>query len=166
MIIWMVKLFEYTLNTSYADFGVLPRTLEGLKGILFMPFLHGDVEHLISNSVPILILGIAIIYFYRGIGYKVIAIIWFMSGLLTWAFAIQDGRYHIGASALVYGFAAFLFVSGTIRKDRNLLAIALAVVSVLVLAFTSLAILAFALGLAKLILAIVLATFLVFRSKL
>ena len=125
IIIWLIKLYEYTLNVDLGFLGIYPRTLTGLKGIIFMPFIHGDFKHLFSNTFPVFILAVTLIYFYRGIGYRVILLIWFMDGLLTWAFAREN--YHIGASGLVYGFASFLFFSGTIRNNRNLLAISLSV---------------------------------------
>lgn len=108
--------------------GILPRTLSGLSGILFTPFLHGSLGHLLSNSIPLLVLGGGLIYFYRSIAYKVLLWIWFIDGLGVWL--LGRDAYHIGASGLVYGIAAFLIFSGLLRRNRNLLALSLAVVFV------------------------------------
>lgn len=124
-IIWLVKLFELASNESFAWLGIFPRELYGLPGILISPFLHGDLKHLISNSVPVFILWVAILYFYRGIGHRVVIVSWLATGIFVWL--IGRPSYHIGASGLVYAFAAFLFFSGALRQDNRLLAIALAV---------------------------------------
>ncbi|MEA3443155.1 MAG: rhomboid family intramembrane serine protease [Bacteroidota bacterium] len=123
--IWLIKLFEITLNTGFSKLGIYPLKIFGLPGIVLSPFLHGDLKHLISNSVPVFILWVAIIYFYRGIGHRVVIISWLMTGIFVWL--IGRPSFHIGASGLVYAFAAFLFFSGVLRQDNRLLAIALAV---------------------------------------
>jgi membrane associated rhomboid family serine protease len=71
-------------------------------------------------------MGAGIIYFYRSLSYRVFLIIWIASGICLWI----GGRpsYHIGASGLVYGMAAFLFFSGAIRRDPRLAAISLIIV--------------------------------------
>lgn len=91
-----------------------------------MPFLHGDFEHLISNSIPLLILITGLVYFYKRLALKVIVWIWLLSGFWLWL----GGRpsYHIGASAVIYGLTVFLFFSGVFRKDRRLMALSLLVV--------------------------------------
>lgn len=123
--IWFLKLSEVFLGVSFTHFGIYPLTLKSLTGIITMPFIHGDWNHLYSNSFPVFILSTGIIYLYRDAAYKIIAIIWIGAGLLTWI----TGRpsWHIGASGLIYGFASFLFFSGMIRKDLPMLAVSLIV---------------------------------------
>ncbi len=106
--------------------GVYPRTPKGLHGVLLTPFVHADLKHLLSNSIPLLVLGTGVIYFYRNLSYKVFLIVWIASGICLWV----AGRpsYHIGASGVVYGLASFLFFSGAIRRDPRLAAISLVVV--------------------------------------
>ena len=123
--IWLVKLFELALGTSFSNLGIFPLKVFGLPGIVTSPFLHGDLKHLISNSVPVFVLWMAILYFYRGIGHRVVIISWLSTGLFVWLMGRPS--FHIGASGLVYAFASFLFVSGALRQDNRLLAIALAV---------------------------------------
>ncbi len=124
--LWFVKLVEVVLNLELAHLGVHPRTLNGLWGIIFSPFIHSDSGHLMSNSVPLLVLATGTIYFYRALSYRVFLIVWLVGGLCLWL----GGRpyYHIGASGLVYGLAFFLFFSGVIRRDTRLAALSFIVV--------------------------------------
>ncbi|MGW8316053.1 MAG: rhomboid family intramembrane serine protease [Bacteroidales bacterium] len=125
-LLWAVKFFEVSMELSFVEGGVYPRKLSGLWGILFSPLIHGDWKHLIDNSMPVFLLSVALFYFYRDIAYKIWFLIYLIGGILLWSF----GRpaYHIGASGLIYGLAAFLFVSGVIRGVRSLMAISLLVV--------------------------------------
>jgi len=125
-LIWVVKLFEMAMALSFVEGGVYPRKLSGLKGILFSPLIHGDWKHLVDNSLPVFLLSLALFYFYRDIAYRIWLLIYFISGLLLWGIGRQ--AYHIGSSGMIYGLAAFLFVSGIIRRVRSLLAISLLVV--------------------------------------
>lgn len=124
-VMWMVKIIEYSFNISLLSYGNYPLDIKGVKGIILMPFIHGDWDHLIANSVPFLILASALFYFYSSISVRVLIGIWFLSGLWVWF----GGRpsWHIGASGLIYGLSSFLFVSGLIRKDTRLAALALIV---------------------------------------
>lgn len=123
---WLVKYIEYTSGYGLEEFGVLPRHLNGLVGIITSPFIHGDLAHLGSNSIPMLLLGAGLVYFYKELAFKVFILIYFLSGFGLWL----GGRelYHIGASGLIYGLAFFLFLSGVLRKDTRLMAISLLVV--------------------------------------
>jgi membrane associated rhomboid family serine protease len=122
-VIWIVHLFNWAFDLHLSRFGLEPRTLNGLLGILFAPLLHGDWNHLLSNSLPLLLLFGGTLYFYRGIGFRVLAWIWIFGGLGVWL--IGRDSYHIGASGLLYGFAAFLATSGVIRNDTRLMAVSL-----------------------------------------
>ena len=125
-LIWAVKFYEISMELSFVEGGVYPRKLSGLKGILLSPLIHGDWKHLLDNSLPVLLLSLALFYFYRDIAYKIWILIYFIGGILLWGVGRQ--AYHIGASGLIYGLAAFLFLSGLIRKVRSLMAISLLVV--------------------------------------
>ncbi len=125
-LIWFVRFTEVGLEVSFVKFGVLPHKINGLIGILTSPLIHADLKHLADNSIPVFILSLAIFYFYREISYKIFFLIYLITGSLVWL----GGReaYHIGASGLVYGFAAFLFLSGVLRRNRSLMAISLLVI--------------------------------------
>lgn len=123
---WAEQLFQY----DFHKLGVLPRSVEGLKGILFMPLIHSEneIQHIVNNSLPIFFLLSALIYFYREIALKVFAFGWLFTGALVWIYAENKGAYHIGMSGLIYLLAGFLFVSGALRKYLPLQAISLFVV--------------------------------------
>ncbi len=126
VLLWTAKLFESSMDLSFVQRGVYPRRISGLQGILFSPLIHGDWKHLLDNSMPVFLLSLAVFYFYREIAYKIWFLIYFISGILLWGVGRQ--AYHIGASGIIYGLAAFLFLSGVIRKVRSLMAISLLVV--------------------------------------
>jgi membrane associated rhomboid family serine protease len=124
--IWMIELVERTLGLNFAKYGLFPLEWEGLRGIILSPLIHSGFKHLFNNSVPILVLGTALFYFYRALSYRIFFLIYLLSGLWLWFFGRQS--YHIGASGLVYGLASFLFFSGIFRKYFRLMAISLLVV--------------------------------------
>lgn len=124
-LLWLVKVIEITYGKSFSKFGLYPLHVEGLIGIIAGPLIHGDWKHLTNNSFPLFFLGWTLFYFYQEIAWKVFFLIYFLSQFWLWFFARE--AYHIGASGLVYGLGAFLFVSGILRRNRNLLAISLLV---------------------------------------
>jgi membrane associated rhomboid family serine protease len=125
LLIWFIKITEIIFSLNFTEYGLLPGNLKGLMGIVSGPLIHANLNHLLSNSFPLLFLGSGVIYFYRKSSYKVIAIIYFGSGILDWIFARQ--AYHIGASGIIYGLVTFLFFSGIIRRDTRAVALALLV---------------------------------------
>ncbi|MBQ6769423.1 MAG: rhomboid family intramembrane serine protease [Bacteroidales bacterium] len=126
-VMWAVKIIEVALGLDGGRFGLRPHSIQGLVGILTLPFLHGSWEHLISNSIPILVLGTTLYYCYPTLANRVMLITYIASGVLTWCLG-SPGSTHIGASALVYGLNLFLITSGFIRGNRMLTVIALIVV--------------------------------------
>ncbi len=125
-LLWFVQFLQWGMNVDLGPLGILPRTISGLKGIIFSPLIHGGLAHLASNSIPLLVLGFMMIYFYHAVAYRVLIMIWIIDGIGVWIIGRES--YHIGASGIVYGMASFLFFSGVLRKNRQLLALALAVV--------------------------------------
>lgn len=121
-----LKLLEEYLELRWAKFGVLPRTFEGMLGVITSPFIHGDWKHVFNNSVPLLVLGTSLRYFYKDISKEVFLWSWLMSGL--WLWSIGRPNFHIGASGIVYALASFLFFSGLIRKHTRLMALSFVVV--------------------------------------
>ena len=127
VVMWVVKIIEVSLNIDFGRYGVTPHTAHGLIGIFTLPFLHGSWEHLLSNSVPILVLGMALYYCYPALANRVLLITYLASGLITWCIGNPEST-HIGASALVYGLNFFLISSGFIRGNRMLIVISLIMV--------------------------------------
>ncbi len=111
--IWGVYLLEWILPIHLVAWGIVPRTLWGLVGIPLCPFLHVSLLHLISNTVPLVIL-LALLAGSRTRSWETVAEIVLAGGGLLWLF----GRpaEHVGASGLVYGLIAFLIVAGFHEK--------------------------------------------------
>ncbi len=126
VLMWIVRLIEYGFGIDLSQFGIHPLHADGLPGILLAPFIHGGFKHLLANTFPFLILSVALFYFYHKIGLKVLIFIWVMSGIWVWFGGRQ--AYHIGVSGVIYGLAAFLFLSGVLRKNTQLAALSLIVV--------------------------------------
>ncbi len=126
IIFWLVKIIEDLYDLDLTTFGILPLHVEGLPGIMLSPFIHSSYDHLLSNSIPFLILMFALLYFYRSLAYRIFFVIYFLSGICVWLGGRES--WHIGASGIVYGLASFLFFSGVFRKDANLLTIGIIVV--------------------------------------
>ena len=126
-VMWAVMIIEMSLGFDLNRYGLIPHTAQGLLGILTLPFLHGNWEHLMANSVPVIVLGTALYYFYPTLANRVMLITYLASGLLTWCLG-NPSTTHVGASALIYGLNLFLVVSGFIRGNRQLIVISLIMV--------------------------------------
>ena len=101
--------------------GIRPRESEGLLGILFAPLLHGGFSHLLSNTIPLLVLGTLVAASGRGVFWKVTAAVVLLGGLGTWLIAPAN-TVTIGASGLVFGYLGYLLVAGVrTRHWRDLL---------------------------------------------
>lgn len=124
-LLWLIRLFEIYTKIDLSYYGVYPRKVSGLIGIVTAPLLHSDLSHIFSNTISLYILTFFIFYFYLKASIKVFFIIYFVHGLLVWIFARQS--YHLGASGLIYGFAGFLFFMGLLRKDTRSIAVSLLV---------------------------------------
>ena len=125
VVLWAIILLDRGLGLELGRFGVRPHELEGLPGILVAPLLHGSFSHLISNTLPLLVLGTGMLYLYPDSAVRVIPAIYLGSGLAVWLLARPS--VHIGASGLIYGFATYIFVSGIIRRDVRAIAAAMLV---------------------------------------
>ena len=126
LFIWTVFWFEVRFGFDFTTSGILPRTLSGLKGVVFSPFIHSSVKHLYNNTFPLIILLAALFFFYAKISWKVIFYGILLSGSLTWVFARE--AYHIGASGLIYVLVSFIFFKGVFAKYYRLIALSLMVV--------------------------------------
>jgi len=125
-LIWLCWIFTWIDGTDLFFLGIFPRNISGAAGILAAPFIHANFNHLINNTVPFFFLLTATFYFYQKVAWKVLLIAWIIPGILVWLFARP--AYHIGASGQVYCFASFVFFSGIVRRNINLLAISMLVI--------------------------------------
>jgi membrane associated rhomboid family serine protease len=124
-LIWFIQLVDWALDLGPEGFGVRPRQMAGLPGILFAPLVHGGFAHLIANSPPLLVLGTAMLYLYPNSALRVLPAVYLGSGVAVWLFA--RGSVHVGASGLIYGLVTYIFVAGLIRRDRRAIAASLLV---------------------------------------
>jgi len=126
IILWIVKFIEIVFDYPLYNFGVYPRHLKGVIGVFTAPLIHADFGHLVSNSVPLFVLGSGLFYYYRTVAYKIFFMILIATGFWVWVSARPS--FHIGASGVVYGLATFMFTSGAIKKNMSLAAFSLVVV--------------------------------------
>ncbi|BAO54255.1 rhomboid family intramembrane serine protease [Nonlabens marinus] len=126
LLMWLVFWVEMRFHTDFSSYGLEPRSSTGLVGVVTSPFIHGSFSHLWSNTLPMLILGISLFYFYRNISLRVFLIGLLGSGILTWL--IGRDSFHIGASGLIYMLASFLFFKGIFTRYYRLIALSLIIV--------------------------------------
>lgn len=126
-IMWLFFFLNYRFGIHFSYLGIKPRTLEGLPGIFLAPMIHGNLSHLISNTIPLLFLGSALFFFYERIGRTVFFRCYFITNILVWAFSPRLS-YHIGASGLIYGLSSFLIFFGLLRRDFISLLVSIVVI--------------------------------------
>jgi membrane associated rhomboid family serine protease len=115
-LMWLVFYLELVTSFPFTNFGIRPLNLVGLIGVVVAPLLHGNLNHLVSNTIPLLFLGTVLFFFYPKIAGVVFMRCWFLTNLLVWLFAWRQS-VHIGASGLVYGLAFFLIFFGIFKRD-------------------------------------------------
>jgi membrane associated rhomboid family serine protease len=121
---WMAFYYNDHYNLGLQEFGLRPHSLVGLLGIFTLPLLHADLGHILSNTLPILIFGTLLFYYYREVAVRVFFYSLIATGLCVWIFG-QSGTTHIGASGVLYSLAGFLFFSGIIRRNKTLFGVSL-----------------------------------------
>ncbi len=115
-LMWALEILDIFLGGALNQFGIRPHSLVGLRGILFAPFLHGSLLHLITNTIPFLVLGWFVMLRRTGDFFTVTAIVMLISGLGTWLFA-PAYTLHIGASGVVFGYLGFLLFRGYFERS-------------------------------------------------
>lgn len=122
-IIWVVELVDGFTGNNLDQFGIVPRRLSGLVGIPLSPLLHGSKDHVLSNTLPLLILGGFVALRGKTVLVNLTMFVTFVGGLGVWVIA-RPG-VHLGASILVFGYFGYLLGRGW--YDRSLLSIIVAV---------------------------------------
>ncbi|BBG60595.1 rhomboid family intramembrane serine protease [Providencia rustigianii] len=112
-------------GNALVGFGIIPRTLNGLVGIIFAPFIHGDWEHLLSNLPPLLILSALLLHDSIKAYARASAFIILVGGLMVWI--IGRNAVHIGASGWIFGLWGLLIAQGFLRRKLLDIIIALLV---------------------------------------
>lgn len=121
--VWLAWLVDVALPFDAARFGVIPRSLDGLCGVMLMPFVHGSLLHLVANSTPLLVLGLLTALDGHNAFWLRVGAITLLTGLLTWLFAGHAS--HVGASGLVFGLLGFLLARAWFTRHFGYLAIAM-----------------------------------------
>lgn len=124
-VMWAVFAFDQLSGIGLIHYGLVPRDAPGLIGIVTTPLLHYNLAHIASNTLPLVIGGTMMLFLYPNSSVRALPVIWLGSGLLAWLFARDS--IHIGASGVIYGLLAFVFVSGVIRRDLRSIGAALVI---------------------------------------
>jgi membrane associated rhomboid family serine protease len=122
-VMWVSEVIDAAGGHRLDRLGIEPRDPEGLIGVLTAPFLHAGFGHLLSNTLPFLALGLAIALSGLARVAAVTAIVMLVGGLGTWLLAPGD-TIHIGASGVVFGYAAYLIARGVFERSLGQLALA------------------------------------------
>ena len=122
-LLWLLESVDWLiLSQRLNQFGIRPRELDGLWGILFSPFLHGGFSHLIANTIPFILLGF-LTSARRKMDFYVVAIgSALIGGLGTWLIG-GAGTVHIGASGVVFGMLGFLMGRGIFERSLSSIAL-------------------------------------------
>ena len=116
-----VKLFEHWSGQPFDGLALRPHAVAGLVGILTAPLLHASLDHLVANSLPLLILGTLAGGLYPRATLRALPLIWIGSGIGVW-FTGEPGSAHIGASGIAHGLMFLVFALGVLRRDRQAIA--------------------------------------------
>lgn len=114
-IIWAVYLIDFILPGSLVTFGIQPRTISGLFGIVTSPFIHGSFYHIVSNSLPLLILGSVVRIHGVSLFWSLTIFTILVGGIITWL--ASSSGYVVGASGLIFGYWSFLIVYGFMKRS-------------------------------------------------
>lgn len=117
---WFVFGIEQVFHFDWGKYGVLPGNIQHWYGVLTLPWLHGDVNHIISNTISLFFVGSLVRYSFPKLFDKIWLLSWIVPGIALWF--IGRPNYHIGASAWLYALVSFVFFSGIIRMHTKLLA--------------------------------------------
>jgi membrane associated rhomboid family serine protease len=123
-LLWGVELVNLAFGNQLLRFGIYPRTLEGLRGLIFAPLLHGGLAHLIANTVPLLVLGSLVLLSGRAAFLRATVLVALVGGGLTWL--LGRSAYHVGASGLIFGYLGVLVSKAWHERQPLSILIALA----------------------------------------
>jgi membrane associated rhomboid family serine protease len=124
--VWLINIINWLLRSPLRIFGIYPRTLWGLLGIIFSPFIHSNFNHLFFNTIPFFVLGMFILSLGKSLFIGVSIAIALIEGILVWLFARK--ALHIGASGIISGY--FGFILGLAYFYPTIISIVLALVAI------------------------------------
>ena len=125
ILVWLMFGIQMIVGPEMTRLGLRPRDLGGLTGLLMTPLLHGSLAHVTSNTLPLFVGGIALLFLYPNSSLRVLPALYLGSSALAWIFARSS--LHIGASGLVYGILTYVFVAGLLRRDLRSVGVSLMV---------------------------------------
>lgn len=115
-LLWVLEIVDAVIDHRLDQYGVQPRSDEGLLGIVFAPLLHGGWDHISANTGPVLVLGFLTLATGLLRGIAATAVIWVVGGLGVWIVAGSNSN-HIGASGLIFGWIVYLAIRGIVNKE-------------------------------------------------
>ena len=110
-LMWVVFFATVASGGALLALGIIPRSVIGLRGILFAPFLHGSMAHLLANSIPFAMMGWFVMLRDSGHFLPVTLFAMVGSGFAAWLLG-APGSVHVGASGVIFGYLGFLILSG------------------------------------------------------
>lgn len=129
LLIWGIYIVDWILPIAFTQFGIVPRSITGLFGIPFAPFLHAGLLHISSNTLPLFFLTWTLLVFYEKISIPVWTLSALLGGLLVWIFA-RGNAVHVGASGVIFSLIGFLIASGIFQRNFKSILISIIVVFV------------------------------------
>lgn len=114
-LLWLIEIIDTLANHRLDQYGVRPRSDEGLLGIVFAPLLHGGWLHLEANTLPTLVLLFLVLVSGLSRGLQATAVIWLVGGVGVWLLAASNTN-HLGASVLIFGWLVYLLLRGIFNR--------------------------------------------------
>lgn len=126
VIMLCVHLIGLVTQVDLSVLGIYPKSLTGIIGIIFYPFIHGDISHIAGNLLPLLVGLYLLLTFYKPFTKEVLLWVWFAGGLMIWAFGRES--YHIGSSGILYGINFFILTDSLIHRNLRTLSLAMIII--------------------------------------
>lgn len=125
--LWLLEFIDIFFFRQRLDlFGIRPRDVEGLRGVIFAPLLHGGLGHVAANSLPFIVLGSFVMLGGRARFVQTTAIIWLVGGLGTWLTGGANS-IHIGASIIIFGYLGYLLAQAYYERSMHSFVVAIIV---------------------------------------
>jgi len=123
-VLWLIEVVDWILwGVNLDGYGIRPRTLVGLRNLLFAPFLHYGFGHLVANTIPFLVLGWLVLLRGSREFWRVTLIALLVSGLAIWLLG-SSRSIHLGISGVVFGYLGYLLTRGWVERSPSSLALA------------------------------------------
>lgn len=123
-LIWIIFFSQVLFNIDLSFLTLAPGDKTSPYSIITSVFLHGGLQHIVGNSIPLLIYSTCVFYFYKHVSYIVTVSLILIPSLFTWFVGIP-GSHHLGISGVVFGLASFLIVAGLKSKEFTKFALAI-----------------------------------------